>query len=236
MTTTTPPPNAKRQRTNDDGYAKESISTMLFQIRDSETEKEAEEAMEALSDLMKNDSGEALLLQYSKDIFNSNGVPTTLIALSRWFQSRVFAFDAIRVLASITCYEPKSREVITDIGGIRLLLNAVLQHAQDSTVAVIGIVTLDNIAFTLPKEVNSERCIDFVMEAMKKHETTETIQELGCNYFAKISKHESTKEKLQNKGIISLLSAIVEKSRRKNDEVFKSATNVLKLFLEAFWD
>jgi hypothetical protein len=129
--------------------AKEQARSLLQALRDSRDEAEAARAKETLRDRITPDGDSDLEEDagrtFSKLLVRLNGVPIILAALCKWHTSKTCASFATIVLMNMTFYEPKSRQCIAYLGGIRLLMDTA-SYNDDLDLAADILLVFSNIA------------------------------------------------------------------------------------------
>lgn len=216
--------------------AKEQARSLLRALRDSQDEEEAERAMEALRDRITpdgdSDEEEDAGRTFSKLLVRLNGVPIILAALCKWHTSKTFASFATIVLMNMTFYEPKSRQCIADLGGIRLLMDTA-SYNDDLDLAADILLVFNNIAndkkFDLKQEVATDDCLSFVLDQMYDYSEDDILQRNACAFLENISCVPKIRQELEERGIPKTLSKTAESFRDKDSTVVEHAKNALKL-------
>lgn len=208
---------------NGAGPSEQEVGVMLRNLRESKTLEEAIVSIKTLYALLNGPDSEITVREGSaKMIAQLNGAGAILLALQRWYPlpEEEFSTYAIRSLIQICRYFPQAKENIVNIGGAGTVL-AAAHHSDDLLVTANAVGLLCNLSSyaATTQDVANEKCIDFVVQAMKRNPNHRFVQRNGCAYLSCIGEIEGMDHIFRQKDIDSLLLQTFNRFREREREL-----------------
>jgi hypothetical protein len=204
--------------------SEQEVGVMLRNLRESNTLEEATVSIKTLYTLLNGpDSHTTVRKDSARMIAQLNGAGAILLALQRWYPvpEEEFSTFAIRSLIQICRFFPQAKENIVNIGGAGTVLAAAEHHSQDLLVTANAVGLLCNLSSYAgtTQDVANEKCIDFVVRAMKRFPNHRFIQRNGCAYLSCIGEIEGMNHTFRQKDIDFLLLQTFNSFREREHEL-----------------
>ncbi|KAL3945207.1 MAG: hypothetical protein SGBAC_000680 [Bacillariaceae sp.] len=198
------------------------VGYMLRDLRESKTVREATSPMRKIHHMLNGRSADKPARKAAaKTIARMNGIPTIIMTVQRFFHEHEHEFSAlaIRNLIQLTRFYPDCKENMADIGGADAILKVAESQGDNVMVTANAVGLLCNLStlWTTQKHVADDRCIDFVIQAMRSHPAHRFIQRNGCAYLSCIGNVDGMQAVFRRKGIDYLLLDTFNSFQDRND-------------------
>lgn len=200
----------KKEDNTSYGPTELTIGYILRDLRESNSVREATPPMRMIYGMLNGaNTTKPVRKAAAKKIAKMNGIATIIMTVQKFFHEHEHEFSAlaIRCLIQLTRFYPDCKQNMADIGGAEAVLTVAESYCDNAMVTANAVGLLCNMStlWTTQKSVANERCINFVVDAMRTYPAHRFIQRNGCAYLSCIGNVKGMQIVFRRKNIDYLL-------------------------------
>lgn len=157
-----------------------------------------------------------------RQIFQSGGHVATIQIMKRFMDNASIQIEACRVLLNLSYRQPKIQQTIVELGGLVMILTAMLIHKDHDIVQLHGVSALVNLianhrenSVLLSQEVSGLETI--ARNMMQADSNLPVLQRSGCRAFWNLCQWVECKQRVLNSGGVVAVSEALQNYPNQSD-------------------